>query len=87
MGPVPFRLFIEQAYVAVLLPYNGWLSERSFRIALNGVPKEWLWMHLAPTEAAFWEDCAVWPAMLGSVLERADAMMSELQLRDESKSM
>lgn len=54
-GPVPFRQLIEQAYVEVLLPFNGWISERSFRMALNGIPKEWLWSALSPTEDAFWE--------------------------------
>ncbi|KAL1508518.1 hypothetical protein AB1Y20_004618 [Prymnesium parvum] len=84
---VPFRRFIEGAYVKVLLPHNGWISEQSFRIALNGIPQDWRWQKLSHTEDAFWEDCAEWVEAMHSVTARAEAMLTELNLKDESKSI
>lgn len=54
-GPVPFRQTIEKAYVAVLLPFNGWISENSFRMALKSISQEWPWSKLSQEEHAFWE--------------------------------
>lgn len=86
---IPFRPFVEVAYGEALLPYNGWVSERTFRLALAAVPKTWqLGLgELAPTAEAFWLDCDALVDALERVLQRAEGMMSALELRDVNKSM
>ena len=84
---MPFRACIEKAYTRVLLPYNGWISERSFKFALPAVPGKWQNEGLAPSEDVFWESVVEWHAAIETVLTRAEGMLNELNLRDDSKSL
>ena len=86
-APVPFRKFIAEAYERVLLPFNGWFSERSFKLALPAIPVEWKLGALAPSAEVFWSDCIEWHTAIEEVLGRAQKMMDELELRDDTKSL
>ena len=54
IATICWQAAVETAYERTLMPYNGWISQRSFRVAVVSVPGwDAVRSVLAPSEEAF----------------------------------
>ena len=86
--PSTFQASVETAYERTLMPYNGWISQRSFQVAVLSVP-DWdvIRAVLAPSEDDFERDVVDWLDALKELLRRWGMMRDELDLDDQRTSL
>lgn len=88
-APDSFKESLEAAYKHTLQPYTGWVSQKSFEVALNAVPS---WTVVRPklgppTEAGFKTAADAWIDASTALSYGLKQMLKALDLEDSRKSL
>ena len=73
---------------ATLLPWHGWVTQKSFEVAVNAAP-DWadVLPVLAPTHAEFKADVDEWVRTSQKLLGRVTGVLRALDLEDVRKTV